>query len=176
VTEYNREKERKAAERAAALGRHQVERDAVAAAAATAAAARDRSSFAAAAAAAAAADASPTPVSAAASFKPAPCLAEDDGDGSDDDDDDDGDDGGDGGGGDAGEGNGDAGANGAAPRGASKPVTVPSRETFTALLEEFHLSGAGGGKPLKVPVFCHVARRCTLYPMKPMLKLPVSWN
>jgi hypothetical protein len=44
------------------------------------------------------------------------------------------------------------GVSGAQPRGASKPVPVPSRDTFTALLEEFHLAG---GKPLKVPMFCH---------------------
>jgi hypothetical protein len=41
--------------------------------------------------------------------------------------------------------------------GASSPAAVPmpSRHDFMQQLEAFHLSARGGGKPLKVPVFCY---------------------
>lgn len=41
-------------------------------------------------------------------------------------------------------------------RGAAKAVSVPPRDTFMERLEAFHRSGAGGGIPLNIPVFCFV--------------------
>jgi hypothetical protein len=34
-------------------------------------------------------------------------------------------------------------------------ILVPSPQAFMPQLEAFHLSARGGGKPLRVPVFCH---------------------